>query len=419
VGETFAEKVLAQKARLKTVRPGEIITAQPDIVMSHDNSAAILRTFQKIGVERVWNPKKIVIVLDHVVPAADETHAKNHKLIREFVQQQKIEHFFDINTGICHQVLPEKGFARPGFLILGSDSHTTTYGAFGAFAAGIGRSETAAIWATGELWLRVPESFKIEITGRFAKSVYAKDLILHIIGTLGADGADYRSVEYCGAAVREMTVDDRMVLCNMAIEMGAKAGVVEVDSVTEEWLAARGVMEYDTIRADSDAHYEKEFHFDLAGLEPQLACPHTVDNVVAVRERAGVPINQVVLGTCTNGRLSDLQIAASILKGHRIAPQVRLIVLPASAEVYAAAIRAGVLETLVAAGAVVCNPGCGPCLGAHQGVLAPGEVCVSTSNRNFKGRMGCAEAEIYLASPATAAASAVTGKITDPRDVMP
>lgn len=416
MGKTFAEKILASKAGLAEVRPGQIVTVEPDMIMSHDNSAAISKTFAKIGVEKVWNPDKIVIVLDHVVPAADETHARNHKAIREFVASQKIKHFHDIGIGICHEVMPEKGYVVPGTLILGSDSHTTTYGAFGAFAAGIGRSETAAIWATGHLWLKVADSFKIVISGSFPSHVGAKDLILHIIGTLGADGADYRAVEFTGPTVRSMSIDDRIVLCNMAIEMGAKAGIVEADDKTATWLATRGVKDYRIVRADEDACYERVLEFDVEDLEPQIACPHRVDNVVPVGRKAGTALNQVLLGTCTNGRLSDLRTAADILKGRKIAREVRMLVLPASMEVYLEALESGVLATLIRAGAVVCNPGCGPCLGAHQGVLAPGEVCLSTSNRNFQGRMGCRDAEIYLASPATAAASALAGRITDPRE---
>lgn len=417
MGKTFAEKILASKAGLSEVQPGQIVTVEPDIIMSHDNSAAISKTFAKIGVERVWNPDRIVIVLDHVVPAADETHAKNHQTIREFVASQGIKRFHDIGIGICHEVLPEKGHVVPGTLILGSDSHTTTYGAFGAFAAGIGRSETAAIWATGKLWLKVPDTFKIVISGSFPARVGAKDLILHIIGTLHADGADYRAVEYTGPTVSAMSIDDRMVMSNMALEMGAKAGIVEADEKTAVWLAPRGVKDYQIVRADKDARYERVLEFDVEQLEPQIACPHRVDNVVPVGKKTGIALNQILLGTCTNGRLSDLRIAADILKGRTIARGVRMLVLPASMEVYLEALDSGVLATLIRAGAVVCNPGCGPCLGAHQGVLAPGEVCLSTSNRNFKGRMGCRDAEIYLASPATAAASALTGRITDPREI--
>lgn len=416
--QTFAEKILAKKSGQKKVKPGEIVTVEPDIIMSHDNSAAISRTFMKIGVDKVWNPEKIVIILDHVVPAASQKHAENHQIIRKFVENQKIKHFYDINTGVCHQVLPEKGHAKPGRLILGSDSHTTTYGAFGCFAAGIGRTETAAIWATGKIWLRCPETFRIEFEGNLPPGVYAKDVILNVIGKLGADGADYRAVEYGGPALASFSMDDRMTICNMTIEMGGKAGVCPVDEVTLNWLSTRGITDYEEILPDPDAVYEKVFRFDLTKLTPHLACPHTVDNVSPVTEKTGIKVDQCLLGTCTNGRLSDLRIASRILKGKKIHPGVRLIVLPASREVYLEAMKEGVLGKLIESGGVVCNPGCGPCLGAHQGILAPGEVCISTANRNFRGRMGCPDSEIYLASPATVAASALTGFITDPREII-
>jgi 3-isopropylmalate/(R)-2-methylmalate dehydratase large subunit len=418
VGFTFAEKIPAQKSGRSGIRAGEIVIAEPDIIMSHDNSSAIAKTFAEIGVSKVWNPEKIVIILDHVVPAASEKHAQNHKTVREFVTAQGIKNFYDINHGICHQVLPEKGHAVPGRLILGSDSHTTTYGAFGCFAAGIGRTETAAIWATGKLWLLCPQTYKIVINGKFPVGVFAKDVILHIIGKLGADGADYRCVEFTGMTVADMSIDDRMLLCNMAAEMGAKAGVCMVDDTTRAWLMGHGVTEYEAVYSDADAVYENVLEFDTSSLEPQVACPHTVDNVKPVSEVEGVHIQQCLLGTCTNGRVSDLRLAAEILKGKKIAQGVRLIVLPASKKIYQEAMREGILEILSEAGAVICNPGCGPCLGAHQGVLAPGEVCLSSANRNFKGRMGCPNSEIYLASPATVAVSAIEGAIADPRKYM-
>jgi len=416
---TFAEKVLAKKAGKKRISAGEIVTVEPDIIMSHDNSAAISGTFSKIGVKKVWNPDKIVIILDHVVPAASEKHAQNHKTIREFVKAQGIPNFYDINHGICHQVLPENGHAIPGRLILGSDSHTTTYGAFGCFAAGIGRTEAAAVWATGSLWMRCPESFRLVLSGAHPPGVYAKDIILHSIGKLGADGANYKCVEFSGSAVSGMSIDDRMVLCNMAAEMGAKAGVWMVDEKTRAWLANRGINQYEEIYPDTDATYEKSIEIDVSDLAPQIACPHTVDNVVPLSGREGVKIDQCLLGTCTNGRMPDLRIAAKILKGNKINPNVRLIVLPASWSIYTQAMKEGLLDIFIEAGGVICNPGCGPCLGAHQGILAPGEVCLSTANRNFKGRMGCRDAEVFLASPASVAASALEGKIADPRKYLP
>lgn len=420
MGMTFAEKVLAKKAGLSSVKPGDIVTVEPDRAMSHDNAAPISKIFKSIGVEKVWNPEKIVIILDHAVPAPTDKHAKNHRDIRKFVEEQGIKYFYDVNSdgGVCHQLFCEEGFALPGHVIVGSDSHTCTYGAFGAFSTGIGRSEMAAVWATGQIWFRVPESMKIEIEGSFPEGVYAKDLILKIIGDIGADGADYKSVEFTGSAVKEMSISERMTLCNMVIEMGGKNGVVEPDDKTLSYLQGIAKGGFEVIKADPDARYEKILKYNLSKLEPVVAKPHTVDNVSPIKEVEGLKVDQAFLGTCTNGRVEDLRIAARILKGRRIAKGVRLIVIPASWRVYKEAMKEGILETLIEAGAVVGPPGCGPCMGNHLGILAPGEVCISTANRNFKGRMGNPESEIYLASPATVAASALRGVITDPREVL-
>ncbi len=418
MGQTFAQKILAQKAGLETVEPGQIVTVRPDKLLTHDNTAAIAKIFREIGVERLARPEISVIVLDHVVPAATEGHARNHQQIRQFVKEQGVTSFYDVGEGICHQVLPEKGHALPGYLIVGSDSHTTTHGAFGAFAAGIGRTEAAAVMATGEIWLMVPESFRITVEGEVPKGVYAKDLILHIIGNLGADGADYRAVEFTGPVIKEMSVASRMVLCNMAAEMGAKIGVVESDDKTRAWLKGRSDVDFEKVSADPEAAYERVIEYDVSALLPQVARPHTVDNVVPITEVIGTKVDQALIGTCTNGRLEDLQVAAQVLRGRKIAPMTRLLTLPASREVLSAALAEGIIADLVTAGAVILNPGCGPCLGAHEGVMAPGEVTISTANRNFKGRMGCKEAEIYLASPATVAASALAGEIVDPREFV-
>ncbi len=418
MGHTFAEKILAGKAGLKEVQPGQIVTVQPDKLLTHDNTAAIAKIFRQIGVAKVARPEISVVVLDHVVPAATEGHARNHQRIREFVREQGITNFYDVGEGICHQVLPEKGHALPGLLIVGSDSHTPTHGAFGAFAAGIGRTEAAAVMATGEIWLMVPHSFRINLEGRLPKGVYAKDLILYIIGEVGADGADYRAVEFTGPVIEEMTVASRMVLCNMVAEMGAKSGVVAPDDKTRAWLKGRSQAQFQEVFAGPNASYERVIEYDVSALAPQVAKPHTVDNVVPVTEVIGTRIDQAFIGTCTNGRLEDFQVAAQILRDRKVAPTTRLLILPASREVLLAAIAEGIITDLVAAGAVVLNPGCGPCLGAHEGVMAPGEVTLSTANRNFKGRMGCKDAEIYLASPATVAASALRGQITDPREFL-
>jgi len=417
MGETFAEKLLARKAGLEAVVPGQIVTVQPDKLLTHDNTSAIAKTFRKIGVERIANPDMNVIVLDHVVPAANETYAQGHKEIREFVQEQGISSFYDVGEGICHQVLPEQGHALPGTLIVGSDSHTPSHGAFGAFAAGIGRTEAAAVMATGEIWLRVPESLRIIVQGTLPDRVSVKDLVLYIIGDIGADGADYKSVEFAGPTIEAMSIGSRQVLCNMAAEMGAKNGYVAPDDTTRAWLAGRTNVAYEEVHPDPDADYAQVLTYDVSDLVPQIARPHRVDNVVPVGEVAGLEIDQALVGTCTNGRLEDLAAAAEILRGRKISRRVRLLVLPASREVLLAAIEAGIVSDLVAAGATLLNPGCGPCLGAHEGCMAPGERTISTANRNFKGRMGSREAEIYLGSPATVAASALTGVITDPRDV--
>lgn len=417
MGKTFAEKILALKAGLDETVPGQIVTVQPDKLLTHDNTAAISKTFYKIGVERVANPDMNVIILDHVVPAANEIYAQSHKETREFVQTQGITAFYDVGEGICHQVLPERGHALPGMLIVGSDSHTPSHGALGAFAAGIGRTEAAAVMATGEIWLRVPESIKIVVEGTMPERVSAKDLVLHIIGDIRADGADYKSVEFAGPAIESLSVGGRQVLCNMAAEMGAKNGYVAPDDTTRAWLAGRTDRLYQEVHPDPDAAYFQILHYDVCELVPQVARPHQVDNVVPVTEIAGLHVDQALIGTCTNGRLEDLKAAADILRGKRIVPWVRLLVLPASREILLTATETGIITDLVAAGATLLNPGCGPCLGAHQGCMAPGERTISTANRNFQGRMGSREAEIYLASPTTVAASALTGTITDPRDV--
>jgi 3-isopropylmalate/(R)-2-methylmalate dehydratase large subunit len=416
MGKTFAEKILALKAGLDGTVPGQIVTIQPDKLLTHDNTSAIAKTFRKIGVERVANPNMNVIILDHVVPAANETYAQSHKETREFVREQGISAFYDAGEGICHQVLPEHGHALPGMLIVGSDSHTPSHGALGAFAAGIGRTEAAAVMATGEIWLRVPESMRIVVEGTMPERVSAKDLVLRIIGDIGADGADYKSVEFAGPAIEAMSVGSRQVLCNMAAEMGAKNGYVAPDNTTRAWLAARTDVAYREVHPDPDAVYAQVLAYDVSELVPQVAKPHRVDNVLPVTEVEGLHIDQALIGTCTNGRLEDLQAAADILRGRRIAPWVRLLVLPASREILLEAIQAGLITDLVAAGATLLNPGCGPCLGAHEGCMAPGERTISTANRNFKGRMGSREAEIYLASPSTVAASALRGEIADPRE---
>ena len=413
MGKTFVEKILAKRAGKSSVVPGEIVVVKPDYVMSHDNSAAIYGKFRQIGADSVFDSEQVLIILDHCVPAASEKYARNHQEIREFVNQYNIPNFFDINTGVCHQVVIEKGFARPGRLIVGSDSHTVSYGAVGAFSAGIGRSEAAAIWATGEIWLKVPATLKVVFNGAPKSGVTAKDMMLYLIGKIGADGALYKAVEFAGEAVSRMTVADRIVFANMTVEMGGKNGYFAPDKTTFDYLKARDIDDsgYEVILPDSDAEYEKVLNIDVSAIEPQVAKPHTVDNVATVASVAGTKIDQALIGTCTNGRIEDLRAAAAVLKGRKVAKDVRLLVFPASMEIYVQAMKEGLFETMIESGAVVMNPGCGPCLGAHEGILAPGEICISTANRNFKGRMGCKTADVYLASPETVAASALSGEI--------
>jgi len=417
MGKTFSEKLLGERAGTD-VRAGDVVTVSPDFILSHDNSAAIIQEFNKLDLEYVSESDKIVIILDHIVPASSEKYAINHKQIREFVAYQKIPHFFDISSGICHQVFVENGFALPGKLIVGADSHTTSYGALGAFSVGIGRSEVASVWATDEIWLRIPETIRIELEGRLSKGVYAKDVILHIIGNEGADLANYKAVEFAGSAAESFTIASRMVLANMSAEMGAKNGYFLPNPSVLEWLEKKASIEFEPVYSDADADYESVLRYDLSNIAPMVACPHSVDNVSPVTDLEGLEFHQAVIGTCTNGRLEDLETAAGILKGKKIYPGIRVLIIPASRNEYLLALRAGVLEVFVDSGCVVLNPGCGPCLGAHQGILAPGEIALSTANRNFRGRMGSRDSEIYLASPATVAASSLEGKITDPRKLL-
>ncbi len=411
---TIVEKILAKASGKRKVIPNEIVMARVDVAMSHENADVVLKSFLEIGVKKVWDPEKIVILFDHRIPAESEKTATTHKRIREFVKEQGIKNFYDLKEGICHQILPEFGHCRPGEVLVGTDSHTTTHGACGTFATGIGGTEMAGVWATGELWLKVPESFKIIVKGDFKKYVSAKDLILYIIGQLKADGADYKSVEFCGPTISEMSISSRMVLTNLSMEMGAKNAFVLPDEKTIEFVKTRTDKPFEVILPDKEAEYVQNFEFDVTDLRPQIACPHSVDNVKPVKDVAGLKVHQVLIGSCTNGRLDDLKVAAEILEGKKIHPDVRLLVIPASRRVYLEALNSGYIEIFIKAGALVLNPGCGPCLGAHQGLLAPGEVCLSTTNRNFKGRMGSPESFIYLASPATAAISAVKGEITEP-----
>lgn len=405
MGMTLAEKILARASGRAAVAPDQVVVARVDLAMSHENADLVRKSFREIGVARVWDPDKIVIILDHRVPAESEKTATTHKAIREFVREQGIRNFYDVGRGgICHQVLAENHHVRAGMVVVGTDSHTTTHGAYGAFAAGIGATEMAGVWTEGELWFKVPATLRIEVEGAFAPWVSAKDLILYLIGKLGADGADYRAVEFDGPTIRGLTRASCMVLANLSMEMGAKAAFTPVEEIAP----------------DADARYERTLRVDIARevSEPQIACPHTVDNVKPLSALGEVPVEQAVLGSCTNGRLEDLEIAAKILAGRRVHERTRLIVIPASQTVYLNAMRLGHLQTMVEAGAMVNPPGCGPCVGVHQGILAAGEACVSSTNRNFIGRMGSKDSRVYLASPAVVAASAVAGRIAHPAEVM-
>jgi methanogen homoaconitase large subunit len=411
---TISEKIFSRAAG-KKAKANDFVIADIDYAMAHDGTSILaVRSFRQMEVEKVWDPSRIVIPFDHLAPANSDTTAGLQKDIRGWVRQQGINNFYDIGNGICHQVLPEKGFAMPGKLIVGADSHSCTYGAFGAFGTGVGATDMAEIFASGKLWFRVPESIKVAAEGKMGERVYAKDLTLKIIGEVTASGATYKAVEFYGNAIEDLSMAGRMTLSNMAIEMGAKAGIVPPDATTFEYLKDRAVSDYEPVYSDENADYVAEYHIDVNSLEPQVACPHEVDNVCGVSEIADKKIDQAFIGTCTNGRLEDLEAAAEVLKGNEAA--VRTIVIPASRQVMKEAARKGLIEIFLDAGATIGTPGCGPCLGGHMGVIGEGEVCISTANRNFRGRMGTG-GYIYLASPATVAASAIKGEITDPRNI--
>jgi 3-isopropylmalate/(R)-2-methylmalate dehydratase large subunit len=423
---TVAQKILARASGRPFVEVGDVVEPPVDLAMSHENAALVINQFAEIfkGTgrdSRVWDPSKIAIIFDHRVPAESAKTATNQKRVREFVRAQGIEKFHDVRGdggGICHQVLAESGYDRPGAVIVGTDSHTTTHGALGAFAFGIGATEMAAVWALGRvLNVEVPASIKVVVDGELGPGVLPKDVILRLIGAIGAEGASFKVLEFHGAAIRRMPMSGRLVLCNMAVEAGATAGIVPADTETERYLREEaGVTgSLNLVQPDAGAVYDRVVNLDATSLAPQVACPHTVDRVQAVSGVAGTRVHQVVIGSCTNGRLDDLEVAAAIVRGRRISPDVRMLVFPASWRIYKEAMRRGYLSDLIDAGAVVMNPGCGCCLGVHQGALGDGEVALSTTNRNFKGRMGNPNADVYLCSPAVAAASALTGAITDPR----
>lgn len=420
MGMTIAEKILATKSGATRVSPGEIVDAYPDIVMSHTATWRSVSVMRRIGATKLYDPERLAIVLDHVSPAKTEKYAQDQQTSRNFAREYGIRKFYDVDAGIAHLVLMEHGHIKPGDLVVGTDSHCTIYGALGSLGTGIGYTEVTSVWLTGKLWMKVPTTVRFELSGEFTAGVSAKDLMLYLIGQLGADGCGYKSAEFYGEATTRMSISERMTMANLAMEMGAKCVFVPPDERTMEYLQRRlrgPVSEYRPVYADVDAAYEQQIAVDLSKLEPMVACPHQVENTKCIGEVAGTHIDQAFLGSCANGKYEDLEVAATILRGRRVDPRVRLIVTPGSRQILLEAMRSGVLQTLIESGALVTNPGCGACAG-DGGTLADGEVSLSTANRNFIGRMGSRQSSIYLSSPATLAASAIKGAIADPREFL-
>ncbi len=416
---TLAEKILAAHTDKKKLTPGEFINVRPDLVMSNDITAPLsIIEFKKLGVKKVFDPKKVVMICDHFVPNKDIISAENCKMVRDFSREQG-SIFYDVGQmGIEHALLPEQGLVLPGDVVIGADSHTVTYGAVGAFSTGMGSTDIAAAMATGDIWMKVPESIKFIYHGKLPKWVGGKDLIIYTIGKIGVDGARYAAMEFTGEAIDALTMDDRFTMSNMAIEAGGKAGIFRVDNKTQLYVKQRARRSYKIYEPDADAKYAQTYEWDVSNLEPQIAMPHIPSNAKSVSQVGDIKIDQAVIGSCTNGRLGDLQIAAQILKGRKVHPGVRCIIIPATQQIYLDALTDGLIEIFIRAGAAVSTPTCGPCLGGYMGILAAGERCVSTTNRNFIGRMGSNKSEVYLASPAVAAASAIAGRIVHPDEVM-
>lgn len=412
---TISEKIFS-RASEGDATANEFVLANIDTAMAHDGTGVLaVEAFKQIGVKKVWDCNKIIIIFDHITPASTEIAATLQAKIRTWSNEQGLSNFFDIGEGVCHQVMAEMGFALPGTLVVGADSHSCTYGALGAFATGVGATDIAEVFAAGRLWFKVPETIKVTVNGKLPYMVTSKDVILALVGMLGADGATYKALEFYGDTISNMSIASRMTVSNMAIEMGAKTGIIPPDKKTFDFLKENGVtLRCKPVYADNDARYVDKFTVDVDDLSPQIACPHEVDNVVDIKRVEGTEINQVFLGSCTNGRYEDLSVAADILDGKKVS--VRMIVVPASRNILLKAVDTGIISKLIKAGATVCSPGCGPCLGAHNGVLGEGEVCLSTANRNFRGRMGSG-GTIYLGSPTTAAVSALNGEIADPRSI--
>jgi len=415
---TITEKILANSSGKKEVRAGETITGKLDYVLVNDVTGPLaVQEFEKLGVP-LSDKDKVVIVLDHFTPCKDIKSAQNCKIMRQFAKKNNVKYFYEGgDVGIEHELLPEQGIARPGLVIVGADSHTCTYGGLGAFSTGIGSTEAAAAWATGELWFRVPETIKFDVSGKLHNRVYSKDIILYIIGKIGVDGALYKAMEFAGEAISALSVGQRLTITNMAVEAGAKNGIIEPDSKVEQYIKERSSLPYKIFKSDKDAQYEKVLAINAGDIEPQVAVPHLPSNSKNVSEVAGLELDQVLIGSCTNGRIEDLEIAAAIMKGKKVAKGLRVIITPATPKVYGQALEKGLLDIFLKSGCVISPPTCGACLGGHMGILAEGERCLATTNRNFVGRMGHPKSEVYLASPATCAASALTGKIRDPREV--
>jgi 3-isopropylmalate/(R)-2-methylmalate dehydratase large subunit len=417
VGKTIAEKILSNKSK-RDARANDIVIADLDFTMGQDGTSGLaIQAFNEMEAKKVFDPKRVAMVIDHSAPSPLEGVSALHQQMRAFAGQQGIN-FYDIGDGVCHQLVPEQGHVVPGDLVIGADSHTCTYGAINVFSTGVGSTDLAAGIISGKLWFKVPETIKFVLNGTLPPGVYSKDLILYLIGDITADGATYMAAEYTGPAIADLSVEARFTISNMAIEMGAKCGLMEADDKTIAWVKEHSVRDFEPVKADPDAVYAKVLEYDVSRLEPQVAKPHTVDNVSPISEVAGTPIQQGFIGTCTNGRIEDLRIGAQILKGRKIDRNTRLIVAPASRQVMLQALREGLIQTYVEAGAAVVTPGCGPCVGTHNGVPSDGENVISTANRNFKGRMGNNKAFVYLGSPATVAASVLTGKISDPREFL-
>lgn len=419
MGMTITEKILALHAGKDRVRPGELIQVKVDLALANDITAPFaIKVFEELGRDQVFDREKIALVPDHFVPNKDIPSAQQVKMVRDFAMKYSIKHYFELgDVGIEHVLLPEKGMIVPGDLVIGADSHTCTYGALGAFSTGVGSTDLGIIMATGEIWLRVPETIKIVFNGHLKKWVSGKDLILYVLKELGVEGAIYKALEFSGDTVKELSMADRFTMANMAVEAGAKNGIFEPDDIVRNYVKERSSREGIYLYSDPDAEYERIVNIDVNDIEPQIACPHSPDNVVPISEIGDIRLDQVFIGSCTNGRIEDLRIAAQILKGKKVSKGTRLIVIPSTPWIYKKAIEEGIINIFLDAGAVIGPPCCGPCLGGHMGILAEGEVALSTTNRNFKGRMGHPESKIYLCSPAVAAASAVAGKIISPEEL--